>query len=102
MVLRQKIGEGLVGKSLQILAAVTRQELERLQGRRVEADQLSIGRHGNILQASRTTLSLEARENAFKDVDGLGLVALLQVEVELESFLLLADHPSSLTPAAKL
>ena len=42
------------------------------------------------------TLSLEARENAFKDVDGLGLVALLQVEVEFEPLLLLADHRSCL------
>ena len=56
MVLRQKIGEGLLGKRLQILATVTRQELERLQGRRVEADQLSVGRHGNILRASRADL----------------------------------------------
>ena len=44
------------------------------------------------------TLSLEARENAFKDADGLRLVALLQVKVEPEPLVLLADSQVVISP----
>jgi hypothetical protein len=48
----QNIGEGLIGESLQIFAAVARQKLESLPGLGIEADNLRLGAMASLLGRS--------------------------------------------------
>src|SRR3974390_1265688 len=48
--LDQQVGEGFVGKRLQVFSAVTGKQIERQPGLRVQADQFAFGCYGHAPQ----------------------------------------------------
>lgn len=68
MVLGQQVGEGLIGKLLQLLASVAGQELERLPGLRVEADQLALRRPADAGLSGRAQALGDVSESGFLGV----------------------------------